>query len=129
RSEKLQTEPPMPRKARWEWCRCQEHTLPPKAAVPGKFQTRTTKGPWCHSKRATAALIATVAHVTRPQKPRPHSRQVLYCRAVAIAWNLDDRLVPTRVMAPMITTEIRPAISPYPMAVAPDLSRRNRLRK
>src|SRR5207237_10192609 len=81
------------------------------------------------SKRATAALIATVAHVTRSQKPRPHSRQVLYCRAVAIAWNLDDRLVPTRGIAPMITTEISPAISPYSMAVAPDLSRRQRPRQ
>src|SRR5438270_255500 len=62
-------------------------------------------------------------------EPRPHSKQLLYCRAVAIALNLADRLVPTRLIAPMITTDISPAISPYSMAVAPDLSRRNRLRK
>ena len=39
-----------------------------------------------------------------------------------MALNLPDRLVPTDVIAVMITTEMSAAMSPYSMAVAPDWS-------
>lgn len=47
---------------------------------------------------------------------------VNYFSAVAMVLNLPDRVVPTVVTAVMITTEMRPAMRPYSMAVAPDSS-------
>jgi hypothetical protein len=41
---------------------------------------------------------------------------------VATVLNLVERLVPTAVTAPMITTAIRATMRPYSMAVAPDSS-------
>lgn len=37
-------------------------------------------------------------------------------------WKVADKLVPTKVTAPMITAEISAAIKPYSMAVAPTTS-------
>src|SRR5438067_11754098 len=65
--------------------------------------------------------------VVRNDNGRPRGRPLHiqakgapYFNAFAIVLNFDDRLVPTRVIAPIITTEIRPAIRPYSIAVAPD---------
>src|SRR5215510_4893071 len=48
-----------------------------------------------------------------------------YFSAVAIAWKVAVRLVPTSRTAVMITTEMSAAIRPYSIAVAPLSSRRN----
>ena len=46
-------------------------------------------------------------------------------RAVPTELKVVLRLPPTVVTAPMMTTEMRAAIRPYSIAVAPDSSRRN----
>src|SRR2546423_2557255 len=43
-----------------------------------------------------------------------------YFKAVAIALNFAERLAPRDDTAVIITTEIRPAMRPYSIAVAPD---------
>ena len=67
---------------------------------------------------------ATIIEMPQSAADLPRRDQL---RFVATALNLVERPVPTKVSAPMITTAIRPAISPYSMAVAPDRSAAKRV--
>jgi hypothetical protein len=59
-------------------------------------------------------------------RPLHQSVKLLYLTLPATVLNVPERLLPTFVTAPMITTAISAAMRPYSMTVAPDSSRTKR---
>jgi len=78
-----------------------------------------------HLQNAIEVFDGPAANCCRRRVIALHFDSQLLLRTVLTLLNVELRLVPTVVIAPMITTDMSAAINPYSIAVAPVSSSRN----